>query len=120
MSQQAPEDYLTALREAGISHIVAGEASVDLEQAVNDLGKDFGIRTLLLEGAGHINGAFLEADLIDEVSLVLVPGIDGRPDIPALFDGVSPARKAAVPLKLKSVEQRGGALWIRYEVIHPS
>jgi 5-amino-6-(5-phosphoribosylamino)uracil reductase len=31
---------------------------------------------LLLEGGGHINGAFLQADLVDEVSLLLVPGID--------------------------------------------
>jgi riboflavin biosynthesis pyrimidine reductase len=86
--------------------------------AVNQLGENFGIRTLLLEGGGHINGAFLEADLVDEVSLLVVPGIDGRHDIPAVFDGVSPSRKTAVPLRLKSVEQRGhDALWIRYEVI---
>ena len=85
---------------------------------LNQLGEHFGIRTLLLEGGGHINGAFLEADLVDEVSLLVVPGIDGRHDIPAVFDGVSPSRKTAVPLRLKSVEQRGSdALWIRYEVI---
>ena len=62
--------------------------------------------------------AFLEADLVDEVSLLLVPGIDGRHDIPAVFDGVDPARRTAVPLKLKSVERRErDALWIRYEVV---
>src|SRR5271166_1629596 len=55
-------------------------------QTVNRLGEHFGIRTLLLEGGGHINGAFLQADLVDEVSLLVVPGIDGRHDIPAVFD----------------------------------
>ena len=121
VSEQAPEDYLTRLRETGISYIVAGKASVDIEKAVNALGEHFGIRTLLLEGGGHINGAFLAANLVDEVSLVLVPGIDGRHDIPAVFDGIRPSRKTAVPLRLKSVEQRdGGALWIRYEVIQSS
>jgi 2,5-diamino-6-(ribosylamino)-4(3H)-pyrimidinone 5'-phosphate reductase len=60
----------------------------------------------LLEGGGHINGAFLEADLIDELSLLVVPAIDGRHGFPAVFDGVSPSKKTAVPLKLKSVEQR--------------
>jgi 2,5-diamino-6-(ribosylamino)-4(3H)-pyrimidinone 5'-phosphate reductase len=70
---------------------------------------------LLLEGGGHINGFFLQADLVDEVSLLLVPGIDGRSDIPSVFDGVNPTRNTAVPLKLKSVEQRANdALWIRY------
>ena len=111
-------EYLAMLREKGISYIVCGKSSVDLADAVNRLGEHFGIRTLLLEGGGHINGAFLQADLVDEVSLLVVPGIDGRHDIPAVFDGVRPSRKRAVPLRLKSVEQRGGdALWIRYEVV---
>ena len=48
---------------------------------------------VLAEGGGHINGAFLEADLVDEVSLLVVPGIDGRHDIPAVFDGANPSRK---------------------------
>jgi hypothetical protein len=41
--------------------VVCGESSVDLAEAVDLLGEHFGIRTLLLEGGGHINGAFLEA-----------------------------------------------------------
>lgn len=118
VSERAPEDYLALLREKGISYIVSGARLVDLVRAVNLLGQHFGIRRLLLEGGGHINGAFLEADLIDEVSLLLVPGIDGRHEIPAVFDGISPRKNAAVPLKLKSVQRRGNdALWIRYEVV---
>ena len=108
VSEQAPEDYLTMLREKGISYIVSGKSSVYLDQAVNQLAEHFGIRTLLLEGGGHLNGAFLEVDLVDEVSLLVVPGIDGRHDVPAVFDGVSPSRRTAVPLRLKSVERRGG------------
>jgi riboflavin biosynthesis pyrimidine reductase len=106
------------LRQKEISYVVAGASSIDLSQAVNQLGEHFGIRKLLLEGGGHINGGFLQADLIDEVSLLLLPGIDGRHNIAAVFDGVSDENHSAVPLKLKSVEQReGGALWIRYEVL---
>jgi riboflavin biosynthesis pyrimidine reductase len=118
VSERAPEDYLSMLRGNGISYVVAGESAVDLVKAVNLLGEHFGIRRLLLEGGGHINGAFLQADLVDEVSLLLVPGIDGRHEIPAVFDGVNAAHKAAVPLKLKSVERREkGTLWLRYEVV---
>ena len=118
VSEQVPEDYLAMLREKGISYIVSGQSSVDLANAVNQLGEHFGIATLLLEGGGHINGAFLQAGLVDEVSLLVVPGIDGRHDIPAVFDGVSPSRNKAVPLRLKSVEKRKrDALWIRYEVV---
>ena len=55
----------------------------------------------------------------DQVSLLVAPGIDGRHDIPAILDGISPPpRNVAVPLKLESVEQReNNALWIRYEVV---
>jgi len=118
VSERVLEDYLSMLREKGISYVVSGVSSVDLVKAVDILGEHFGIRTLLLEGGGHINGAFLEAGLVDEVSLLVVPGIDGRHDIPAVFDGLSATRKAAFPLKLKSVEQReNGTLWMRYEVV---
>ena len=55
-----------------------------------------GIRTLLLEGGGQINGAFLQADLVDEVSLLLVRGIDGRSDIPTVFYGVNLTTNTAV------------------------
>ena len=118
VSEKAPEDYLAMLREKGISYVVAGKSSVDLTEAVDQFGKHFGIRTLLLEGGGHINGAFLQAGLVNELSLLVVPGIDGRHDIPAVFDGLSQTRNKAVPLRLKSVEwRRGDALWIRYEVV---
>ena len=84
---------------------------------MSKLGEHFGVRTLLLEGGGHINGAFLRAGLIDEVSVLLVPGIDGRPSVASVFDGVDAAESSAVALKLRSVEQRdGGMLWLRYEV----
>ncbi len=118
VSERVPEDYLTMLRKRGISYIVSGEYSVDLVQAVKLLGQYFGIRTLLLEGGGHINGAFLEAGLVDEVSLLVVPCIDGRHDVPAVFDGLNPSTNKAVYLKLKSVERRQkDALWLRYDVV---
>jgi riboflavin biosynthesis pyrimidine reductase len=106
------------LRKQKISYVVSGSSSVDLAQAEKLLTEHFGIRTLLLKGGGHINGAFLQAGLVDEISLLLVPGVDGRHEIPALFDGVVDPNHTAAPLKLKSVEQReGDALWIRYEMV---
>lgn len=117
VSERVPMEYLAMLRDTGISYVVAGGSAVDLGRAVNLLAEHFAIRTLLLEGGGHINGAFLEAELLDELSLLVAPGIDARHDIPAVFDGVSLSRTSAVALKLKYVERReGGALWIRYDI----
>ena len=118
VSERTPTDYLLQLRNRGISHIVAGDSSVDLARALEELGKHFGIRTLLLEGGGHINGAFLQAGLVDEVSVLLVPGIDGRTGIAATFDGLPRENAAAFRLRLKSSEPRAGdTLWLRYEVM---
>jgi 2,5-diamino-6-(ribosylamino)-4(3H)-pyrimidinone 5'-phosphate reductase len=118
LSERVSTDYLAMLRDNGVSYVVTGIHSVDLVNAMEMLAEHFGIRTLLLEGGGHINGGFLESGLVDEVSLLLLPGIDGRHDIPAVFDGVNPANGATVPLKLNSVERRDhDALWIRYEVV---
>jgi riboflavin biosynthesis pyrimidine reductase len=41
VSEQVPEDYLATLREKGISYIVSGKSSVDLTDAVNQLGEHF-------------------------------------------------------------------------------
>lgn len=117
VSERAPADYVDGLRTKEISHIVTGADGIDLADAMEKLGEHFGVRTLLLEGGGHINGAFLRAGLIDEVSILLVPGIDGRASVASVFDGVDAAENTAVALKLRSVEQRaGGMLWLRYEV----
>jgi len=119
-SERVTEDYLAMLRQKGISHIVAGKTTVDLAQAADCFGEYFGIATLLLEGGGHINGAFLDAHLVDEVSLLVAPGIDGRHDIPSVFDGISSRNHTAYPLKLKSIERRDNdIIWLRYDVVRP-
>jgi riboflavin biosynthesis pyrimidine reductase len=120
LSEQVPKDYLSMLRDKEISYVVVGALAVDLVEAVRLLGEHFGIRRLLLEGGGHINGAFLDAGLVDEVSLLIVPGIDGRHEIPAVFDGMSPKRGTATRLNLKSVERRSNdTIWLRYDVVRP-
>ncbi len=118
VSERAAADYLETLRAKGISYIVAGRRSVDLTRAVGLLRKHFGIRRLLLEGGGNINGGFLQAGLIDELSLLLVPGVDGRREIPTVFDGMIPGRRRSDGMKLVSVTKRkGGTLWLRYKFV---
>jgi 2,5-diamino-6-(ribosylamino)-4(3H)-pyrimidinone 5'-phosphate reductase len=118
VSEQVPEDYLTMLQARGISYIVTGKKSVDLTSAVELIRRQFSIERLLLEGGGHINGAFLQEGLIDELSLLIVPGIDGRHDIPTVFDGMNPKLRRAYRLRLISiVKRKKGTLWLRYKVI---
>lgn len=115
VSELVPEEYLDMLREQEISWICIGKDSIDLPRAMEILRNEFDVKRLAVLGGGHINGGFLEAGLIDEVSLLLAPGIDGRAGQTALFDGIRDMSHPPVPLKLASVEPLAtGTVWVRY------
>lgn len=114
LSERVSDAYLEFLRERGVSYLLAGRDEIDLSLALEKIGAHFGVRTLLLEGGGRINGSFLGAGLIDEVSLLLVPVADGRIGTPALFD-VDDETAAPRRLVLDAVARRtNGILWLRY------
>jgi 2,5-diamino-6-(ribosylamino)-4(3H)-pyrimidinone 5'-phosphate reductase len=90
---------------------------LDLPLALEKIGARLGVRTLMLEGGGGINGSFLRAGLVDEVSLLVAPVADGRLGTPTLFDvagqGATPRR-----LALDHVERRADdVLWLRYRIV---
>jgi 2,5-diamino-6-(ribosylamino)-4(3H)-pyrimidinone 5'-phosphate reductase len=115
LSERVSDDYLTSLRERGVSYLLAGANDVDLALALRKIRERFGVQTLMLEGGGKIDGGMLEAGLIDEVSLLVAPVADGRIGNATVFDvekdAVTPRR-----LSLEAVERRGDLLWLRYTV----
>jgi riboflavin biosynthesis pyrimidine reductase len=114
LTERVTDRYLGFLRARGVSYLFGGERRIDLSKVLRKLRARFGIRTLLLEGGGRINGAFLAAGLIDELSVLVAPVADGGVGTPSLFDardGAGPARR----LELISVRRRrGDLLWVRY------
>lgn len=117
-SQAAPSGYLAHLRSRQISYLIGGKDRIDFAAVLVRLARFFGIRKLMLEGGGSINGALLAAGLVDELSLLLCPFADGSRAEPTLFD-VEPAllKKKGSALRLKSVHRRpGDVLWLRYDV----
>lgn len=116
LSERVSDDYLAFLQAKGVSYVFGGKTDVSLKRALAKLGALFGIKRLLLEGGGKINGSFLAEGLVDELSLVVVPIADGSTGTAALFDAgpKGPLR----PLKLMSVQKRpGDLLWLRYKVM---
>lgn len=112
LPKTAPDNHLAELRRDGISYIFAGRQEIDLALALEHLRADFGIERLLLEGGGSINGSFLSAGLIDEISLLILPVADGGRNMPMTFDR---APAPAKPLSLVSVEQlEGDIVHLRY------
>jgi riboflavin biosynthesis pyrimidine reductase len=99
-----------------VSYVLAGAREADLSLALEKIASRFGVRTLMLEGGGKINGSFLRNGLVDEVSVLVAPAADGRIGTPALFD-VEGDDFTPHPLVLESVERRASdVVWLRYSV----
>jgi len=56
VSERVSDEYLAFLRERSVSYILAGKRDVHLSLALERIGERFGVRTLMLEGGGRING----------------------------------------------------------------
>lgn len=115
LSERVSDEYLALLRNRGVSYLFAGSRDVDLAVALDRIGAYFDVRTLMLEGGGRINGGFLRARLVDEVSLLVAPVADGRVGTPTLFD--VDGEGTPLRLELEAVERReDDMLWIRYRL----
>jgi 2,5-diamino-6-(ribosylamino)-4(3H)-pyrimidinone 5'-phosphate reductase len=114
LTERVSNAYLAFLQSKGVSYLFGGKVRVDLRKIVAKLAVEFGIRTLLLEGGGKINGSFLAADLIDELSLLIAPIADGSTGTPSLFDA---EKGAARRFELISVQKlKDDIVWLRYKV----
>lgn len=113
-SKCVSKEYLAYLDSQHISWIVCGEPHIDLCRATEILYSEFGVERMVIVGGGTINAAFLNAGLLDEISILLGPGIDGRKGMTATFDGL-PMNTEPTHLKLTDVQSyESGAVWLRY------
>lgn len=118
LPETAPAAYLEYLQQRDISYLFAGVKGDELNAAMKALAETFGVETLSLQGGGIIDGAFLQAGQIDELSLVVYPGIDGSASSPSIFEYIgreqAPAR--GLSLELLSAETvQDGVVWLRYK-----
>ncbi|WP_052045566.1 dihydrofolate reductase family protein [Cedecea neteri] len=119
LGEKVSDRYLTHLRECNVSYLFSGAEGQDIAGAMEILGRDFGFKKLRLEGGGTINGTFLKAGLLDALSLLIYPGVDGLSGMPSIFEfhgkpGDLPA--AGQALELLSVEKlEEGMVWLNYK-----
>ena len=109
MCENVSDAYLAYLRDIGVSYIFDGETDMDLHLALHKLNTIFGIESMMLEGGSTINGAFYAENLVDELSLVVLP-ISGHSGDKTLFNTDNVKR-----FKMKSSKVINGAAWVRYE-----
>lgn len=85
VTEKAPKEYLAYLKSIDLPYIVCGHDDLDISLMLKKLYYTFGIKKLLLEGGSIINSVFQRENLIDELSLVMVPVVAGE-NAKSLFD----------------------------------
>ena len=120
LTERVSDAHLAGLRGDGVSYVFAGKAELDLGLALEILNRELGIKRLLLEGGGGANGAFLRAGLVDEISLILYPAVDGAKGAPSVFDSSDAEAGQRAPVQAMTLEScrelEGGAMWLRYRL----
>jgi riboflavin biosynthesis pyrimidine reductase len=119
LTEDVSDAYLYFLQQKSISYIFAGKSELDFEAALNQLADLFPIRTIMLEGGGHINGSLLQKGLIDELSLLLLPVADANGNTPTTFElGKHHKGGTTAELRLKDVQQlEHDVLWLKYQTL---
>ena len=117
LGRGVPDSHLAELKGDGISYIVADRSEIDLAGALETLRKEFAIERLALEGGGVINGSFLAARLVDELIVIIGPGVDGRADSPSIVEAGETGLQGRVKLSLRKCETlEHGAVRLTYSV----
>ncbi len=120
LSEQVTDAHLAGLRQDGVSYIFAGARNLDLGLAVDILNRELGIKRLEVNGGGVTNGAFLRAGLIDEISVVIFPAVDGVKGSASVFDSGEDETGTAATLRSMTLASSEvlecGGVWLRYRV----
>jgi riboflavin biosynthesis pyrimidine reductase len=120
LTERVSDAHLAGLRRDGVSYFFAGRSELDLGAALEFLNRELGVERLLLEGGGHVNGEFLRAGLIDEISLAICPAVDGARGAPSVFDSSDQAAQLRAPIAAMALEScevlDRGAVWLRYRL----
>lgn len=118
LTDQVGPAYRDFLRRKRIPYLIAGHEQIDLNLMLSKLVKDYGLKNIMLGGGGLVNWSFLNAGLVDEISIVMAPAVDGATDSARLFNAGFAGHAHAisfVPIKIKTYPD--GTLWLRYRPV---
>ena len=120
LGEGVSEEYMAALREKNISYVFAGKDGYDVGVAFKTLKKEFGVERIIVQGGGTLNGAILKQGLINEISILYAPSIDGLAGVPSIYNYIG--EKDELPQEGQALQLLGvqtfeeGAVWIHYRV----
>ena len=85
VSQTTNEDYLRFLRRELIPYLVVGTDHVDLRLAADTMSDLLSVETVVATCGGHLSGVLLKENLVDQVTIEIIPLLAGGTTTPALF-----------------------------------
>ncbi|RUW49560.1 MULTISPECIES: RibD family protein [unclassified Mesorhizobium] len=117
LGRDVQDSHLAELAADGVSYVVSQTPDIDLAAMLDVLGRELGIRRLLLEGGAGINGSFFAAGLVDELSLLIAPALDARAANQGFVEFGEAGLASKMQLSLTSCEALAhGLVHLRYAV----
>jgi riboflavin biosynthesis pyrimidine reductase len=86
IGRDTPDSHLAELAADGVSYVVSAGAEFDFPGLLDVLAREFGITHLIVEGGAKTNGAFLAAQVVDELRVLVVPALDGAEQVQGIVD----------------------------------
>ncbi len=117
-TERVPANRLRILKSVADAVHIVGDDGVDFTQIVEILARTYGVKSLLIEGGGHVNFAMFRAHLIDEVYLTLSPRIIGGRDVPTPVGGEGFNFGDLIDLELLDHHVVNNEIFLHYRVVN--
>jgi 2,5-diamino-6-(ribosylamino)-4(3H)-pyrimidinone 5'-phosphate reductase len=115
ISKRTSPDYAAYLAEREYIHYAVGGDRVDIGQALDLIGAEHGVTTVLADCGPTLAAVLLQQGLVDELSLIVAPQLVGKRGV-SLFKEL-PRPLTLEPRRLEKLE--GGSLRLVYAVVKP-
>jgi riboflavin-specific deaminase-like protein len=106
-----------ALREKATLHL-SDTRSVDLAWMLQQLRRDYGVRTVACEGGATLFRALLEKDLVDQLNLTIAPFLFGGANAPTLTGLSKEFLPRSIRCSLTEMRIVGEECFLTYRIKH--
>jgi len=118
LGPRVTDAHLAELVANGVSYVVAEDEAMAAKPLFELLNGELGIKRLLVEGGGKVNGALLAEGVVDELSVLIAPALDGAPNVTGVAE-VPDEKGLAGKARLRFTSSEplpGGLVHLRYAV----
>ena len=112
-----PARFRKVLREKATLHL-SDARSVDLVWMLQQLRRDYGVRTIACEGGATLFRALLEEDLVDQLNLTIAPFLFGGANAPTLTGLSKSFLPRSVRCSLTDLRVVGEECFLTYRIKH--